>query len=104
MNQTLPLASYKDYGGLMALKRTRSYHFKEHCSSDGHPVQLDLKGSVEGEVAVVIAAAPLGSVTAVVDVHVESDRLLLWNCSSYRTRGQGWETGRRETKQQRKGG
>lgn len=67
-----------------------SYHLKEHCGSDSHPVQLDLEGSVEGEVSVIITAAPFGSVTAVVNVHVQSDRLLLRDCSSCRTEGGRW--------------
>lgn len=50
-------------------------------------MQLDLEGGVEGEVAVVITAAPLGPVAAVVHVHVQSDRLLLGDCSSWRTDG-----------------
>lgn len=57
-------------------------HLKEHCSGDSHPVQLDLKGGVEGEVAVVITAAPFSSVAAVVNIHVHGDRLLLRDCSS----------------------
>lgn len=53
------------------------YHLKEHRSSDSHPVELDLKGGVEGEVSVVIAAAPLHAVAAVVDVHIQGDHFLL---------------------------
>lgn len=86
-------------------KTTCGYHLKEHCSSDSHPVQLDLKGSVEGEVAMVITAAPFGSVAAVVYVHVQSDRLLLRDCSSWRTDGQregGGETDRQEARKQKK--
>lgn len=55
------------------------YHLKEDCSSDRHPVELDLKGSVEGEVAVVIRAAPLHAVAAIVHIHIQSDHFLLWN-------------------------
>lgn len=63
------------------------HHFKKHRSSDGHPVQFDLEGGVQGEVAVVITTAPLGPVAAVVHVHVQGDRLLLGDCSSWRTDG-----------------
>lgn len=69
---------------------TSSYHLKQHCSSDSHPVQLDLKGGVEGEVSMVITAAPFGSVAAVVNVHIQSDRLLLRDCGSWRTDGGRW--------------
>lgn len=45
-------------------------------------MQLDLKGGVEGEVSMIIAAAPFSPVTAVVDINVQSDCLLLWDrCS-----------------------
>lgn len=50
-------------------------------------MQLDLEGGVEGEVAVVVAAAPLGAVATVVHVHVQRDRLLLRD-------GGSWSTGR----------
>lgn len=71
-----------------------SYHLKQHCGSDGHPVQLDLKGGIEGEVSVIITAAPLSPVTAVVDVHIQSDCLLLrdgsgWRKEGRKTRGKG---------------
>lgn len=81
-------------------------HLKEHCSSHSHPVQLDLKGRVKGEVSVVITAAPLGSVTAVVNVHIQSDGLLLWDCSRWGTdrgRERGGETGRQEAKEAKEG-
>lgn len=82
---------------------TCSYHFKEHCSSDRHPVQLDLEGSVEGEIAVIITAAPFCSVTAVVNVHIQSDSLLLWDCRSYGKKkvvgDGGGETGGQEAKE-----
>lgn len=58
------------------------YHLKEHRSSDSHPVELDLKGSVEGEVSMVIRAAPLHAVTAIVHIHIQSDHFLLWNSGS----------------------
>ena len=58
-----------------------AYHLKEHGRGDGHPVQLDLKGRVEGEVAVVITAAPLTALATVVDVNVQSHRLLVWDRS-----------------------
>lgn len=61
-----------------------THHLEEHGGRDSHPVQLDLEGGVEGEVAVVVAAAPLGAVAAVVDVHVQRDRLLLRHCGSCR--------------------
>lgn len=59
-----------------------SYHLKENSCSDGHPVQLDLEGSIEGEVAMIIAAAPLGAVATIVNVHIQGDCLLLWNSGS----------------------
>lgn len=87
--------------------RDGSYHLKEHCGSDGHPVQLDLKSSVEGEVSMVITAAPFGSIAAVVNVHVQGDRLLLRDCSSWgRVEGadRGREGGRwRDRKTESKG-
>lgn len=70
------------------------YHLKEHCSSDSHPLQLDLKGSFQRKVAMVVATAPLSSVTAVIDIHVQRDCLLLWDCSSWRTDGQRWGGGK----------
>lgn len=77
-----------------------THHLEEHGGRDGHPVQLDLEGGVEGEVAVVVAAAPLGAVAPVVDVHVQRDRLLL------RHRGRCRETAenQREPRDQRKEG
>lgn len=69
--------------------RASGYHLKEYCGSDSHPVQLDLKGSVEGEVSVIITAAPFRSVTAVVNIHVQSDCLLLWDRCSCITEGWG---------------
>lgn len=57
-------------------------HLEEHCCRHGHPVQLDFEGHVGWEVAVVIAATPFGTITAVVHVHVQSDCLLLRYCSS----------------------
>lgn len=77
-----------------------THHLEEHGGRDGHPVQLDLEGGVEGEVAVVVAAAPLSAVAAVVDVHVQCDRLLL------RHGGSCTETFRRQErrKEERKGG
>lgn len=62
------------------------YHLKEYCSSDSHPVKLDLKGSVEEEVAMVITAAPFHPVTAIVHIHIQSDHFLLWNSGSYERR------------------
>lgn len=40
-------------------------------------MELDLKGGVEGEVAVVVTAAPLHAVAAIVHVHVQGDQFLL---------------------------
>lgn len=75
--------------------KASGYHLEEHRGSDGHPVQLDLKGGVEGEVSVIIAAAPFGPVAAVVDVHVQGDCLLLRDGCSCRTEegAGGGETG-----------
>ncbi len=84
-----------------------SYHLKEHCSSDSHPMQLNLKGRVEGEVSMIITAAPFGSVTAVVHIHVQSDGLLLRDCGSWRTdegRVGGAEKRRQEAKEAKKKG
>lgn len=74
----------------------RTHHLKEHSGCDGHPMQLDLEGGVEGEVAMVVAAAPLGAVAAVVDIHVQRDRLLL------RHRGSCREKFENKTKEKKK--
>ena len=63
------------------------YHLKEHGSGDSHPVQLDLKSGIKGEVSVIVTATPFGSVTAVVDVDIQGDGLLLGDCSSWRADG-----------------
>lgn len=79
-----------------------SYHLKEHCSSGSHPVQLNLEGSIKGEVSMIITAAPFSSVTTVVNVHIQSDCLLLRDCCSWRTDGgrmEGGQTGRQEAKE-----
>lgn len=46
-------------------------------------MELDLKGGVQREVAVVITAAPLGAVAAIVDVHVQGGCLLFRNSGSW---------------------
>lgn len=69
------------------LCQSYAYHFKEYSCSDSHPVQLDLKGSIEGEVAMVIATAPFRPITAIVDINVQGDCFLLWNCGSWERRG-----------------
>lgn len=62
-------------------------------------MQLDLEGGVEGEVAVVVAAAPLAAVTAVVHVHVQGDRLLLRDGGG--CRGGNGKTGGKENEKER---
>lgn len=59
-----------------------THHLEKDCCRNGHPVQLDLKGSVQGEVAMVIAAAPLSAIAAIVHVNVQGDRLLLRHSGS----------------------
>lgn len=67
---------------LCAVMMRNAYHLEEHRRRHGHPVQLDLEGHVEREVAVVIAATPFSTIAAVVHIHVQSDCLLLRYCSS----------------------
>uniref|UniRef100_A0A2D4IWK8 Uncharacterized protein n=1 Tax=Micrurus lemniscatus lemniscatus TaxID=129467 RepID=A0A2D4IWK8_MICLE len=57
-------------------------HLKENSRRHRHPVQLDLEGGTEGEVAMVVTAAPLQPVRAVVYVHVQGHRPLFWHCGS----------------------
>lgn len=77
------------------------YHLEEHGGRDGHPVQLDLKGGVEGEVSVVVAAAPLSAVAAVVDVHVQGDRLLLRDGGSCRGKSKNERKENKKWREQR---
>lgn len=72
-----------------------THHLEEDCRRDSHPVQLDLEGSIQGEVAMVIAAAPLGAITAIIHINVQGDRLLLRHSGScYEKRA----TGKRQKK------
>lgn len=71
-----------------------AHHFKEHGCGDSHPVQLDLKGSIEREVAMVIATAPFRPIAAIVHVDVQGDCFLLRNCGSCEGRGKERETER----------
>lgn len=64
-----------------------AHHFKEYSGSDSHPVQLDFKGNIEGEVAMVIATAPFRPITAIVHINVQGDCFLLWNCGGCERRG-----------------
>lgn len=59
------------------------HHLKENCCCYSHPVQLDLKGSVEGEIAMIVTTAPFQAVRTVVDVYVQGHCPLLGHCSTY---------------------
>lgn len=46
-------------------------------------MELDLKGRIQGEVAMIVTAAPLQPVCAVVHVHIQGHSPLLWDSGSY---------------------
>ncbi|KAG9342540.1 hypothetical protein JZ751_015919 [Albula glossodonta] len=73
----LPVPTFVDYSCNLGVDGNPSHHLEKHSSGHSHPVELDLEGGVEGEVAVVIAAAPFRAVAAVVDIHVQRDRFLV---------------------------
>lgn len=64
-------------------RQRESHHLKENCRSHRHPVELDLEGRIQGEVAMIVAAAPLQSVCAVIHIHVQGHSPLLWDSGSY---------------------
>lgn len=80
------------------LCQSYAHHFKEYSCSDSHPVQLDFKGSIEGEVAMVIATAPFRPITTIVHINVQGDCFLLWNCGSWErsSKNRARKTGRVE--------
>lgn len=66
-------------------------------------MQLDLKGGVKGEVSVVVTAAPFRPVTAVIDIHIQGDGLLLRHRGSWGKDGGRWrETGRQREQEKEK--
>lgn len=73
--------------GFFKICSSYAHHFKEYSCSNSHPVQLDFKGSAEGEVAMVIATAPFSPITAIVHINVQGDCFLLWNRGSWEGRG-----------------
>lgn len=83
--------------------RGGSHHLEEDRSGHCHPVELNLKGRIQGEVAMVITAAPLQPICSVVHVHVQRHSPLLRNSGSYvSTQAGPRERGKRRSEMRRK--